>query len=147
MNETTEHGHHMGKFFYDLIQPKFISAQEDIFPRSASAIRTSLAQILTFVSENYSTIESQIYRELFHLELDKCTNCKYLIYIKLNVYFQVICRETSFFFLWMPWVIIKFATALLTFEKCFFSCRLLDNNEIDHLPPNMFQDTNVSGNM
>ena len=42
MSETTEHGHHMGKFFYDLIQPKFISAQEDIFPRSASAIRTSL---------------------------------------------------------------------------------------------------------
>ena len=61
--------------------------------------------------------------------------------------FRLFAEKPAFFFLWMPWVIIKFATALLTFEKCFFSCRLLDNNKIDHLPPNMFQDTNVSGNM
>ena len=29
----------------------------------------------------------------------------------------------------------------------FLSCRLLDNNKIDHLPPNMFQNTLVVGNM
>ena len=47
----------------------------------------------------------------------------------------------------MPWVIFKYAQALLTLENVVLFCRLLDNNEIDHLPENIFQDILVFGNL
>ena len=138
--------------FYHFIEPKFISPQESLFSWSASAIWLYLLWLLCS-SQKVTTQSNHRFIKNCHIWNWRGVYPVSTWFFNWMFHFGLFGKKPDDFLLEaLGYIQVCFSSIKvcchLKWNKmlCLF-CRLLDNNKIDHLPPNIFQHTKVTGSL